>query len=83
MRCKSCLNIFSQPSQETKETQMCSICRGIKTGLKKKEICEKTAKIMQNRDTKEKIYVKLHRQIVLKDHHFIERYDVDAHLVIN
>ena len=56
MRCKSCLRIFTQPSANTKRTQMCAVCRGIiKTRTKYKEMCEKTTKILLNRAIEQKI----------------------------
>jgi hypothetical protein len=42
MRCKSCLRTFSQPSKVTKDTQTCSICRGVKTRLKYRDLCERS-----------------------------------------
>lgn len=74
MRCKSCLQIFSQPSPKTKETSICSICRGIRTGLKRKEICEKTEKILLNRNSR-KNSIKNSKKLTLSgkdiDHYFI------------
>jgi len=68
MRCKSCFQIFTQPSPETKRTQTCSICRGIKTHLKRKQPCEKTEKILIRRNV-----VKVQRvSYENRDHHFIE-----------
>lgn len=50
MRCKFCLQVFTHPSPDTKVTGLCSICRGIKTKLKQREMCEKTTKILMNRE---------------------------------
>lgn len=46
MRCKSCLRTFSQPSKITKETQVCSICRGTKTALKNRELYERSPQFL-------------------------------------
>lgn len=48
MRCKSCFRTFSQPGKITKETQICSICRGTKTSLKNRSLCEKSPQFLIN-----------------------------------
>jgi len=48
MRCRSCFRTFSQPSKVTKDTQVCSICRGTKTRLKYRELCEKSPRFLIN-----------------------------------
>lgn len=48
MRCKSCLRTFSQPSKITKETQVCSICRGTKTALKNRSLYERSPQFLTN-----------------------------------
>lgn len=52
MRCKSCLRTFSQPSKITKETQICSVCRGTKTCLKNRELCERSPQFLINSGSK-------------------------------
>lgn len=48
MRCKSCLQTFSQPSKVTKDTQTCAICRGTKTCLKSRDLCERSPQFIIN-----------------------------------
>jgi hypothetical protein len=72
MRCKSCLQIFSQPSPMTKETRMCSICRGVKKALKRPELCEKRVKILLNREFAKRNFKKLSCIPINKTHHFIQ-----------
>jgi len=71
MRCKSCLEIFSQPSVETKRTQTCAVCRGvIRITTRRKEMCEKTIKILLNKTNLQKNKKKL---VSFQDHNFIEQ----------
>lgn len=46
MRCKLCLRTFSQPSKGTRESQICSICRGTKSVLKNRELCERSPQFL-------------------------------------
>jgi hypothetical protein len=71
MRCKSCLQIFSQPSQMTKETRICSICRGVKKVLKRPELCEKRIKILINRELTRRNFKKLSSICTNNDYQFI------------
>ena len=74
MRCKSCLQIFSQPSMETKRTRTCAVCRGvIRAYTKRKEMCEKTEKILLNRS----ILQKIRKKIILTKDHFIAGTDLN------
>lgn len=72
MRCKSCLHIFTQPSPDTKKTRICSICRGIKTRLKQRDMCEKTTKILINREIANKKLKNLSQFCIINDQHFIQ-----------
>lgn len=73
MRCKSCLQVFSQPSSETKKTGLCSICRGIRTRLKHRDMCEKTTKILINREIANKKLKNLSLYCINNTHHFIQQ----------
>ena len=49
MRCKFCLQTFTQPSLVTKETRLCSICRGLRRHLKQRDLCERTPRFLVER----------------------------------
>lgn len=83
MRCKSCSQIFSQPSKLTRDTQTCSICRGTKTRLNSRELCEKSPSFLVNQPCTRIPRMKNRPTFDSDDQHFIERYDVNACLVIN
>ena len=74
MRCKSCLRIFSQPSDDTKKIRLCSICRGVRKGLlKQREMCEKTTKMLINREIVLKKLKNIPNISVNSDQYFIEQ----------
>ena len=73
MRCKSCLVVFTQPSPNTKETRLCSICRGIKTGLKRRDFCERTTKILINRQIAKRNLKELSPICIINNQHFIQQ----------
>lgn len=73
MRCKSCLHVFSQPSKDTKKTRLCSICRGIRTRLKQRDMCEKTTKILINKEITNKKLKNLPLFFINNAHYFIRQ----------
>jgi hypothetical protein len=48
MRCRLCSRTFTQPSKVTRDTQTCSVCRGIKTCLKSRDLCERSPSFIIN-----------------------------------
>ena len=73
MRCKSCLEVYTHPSPDTKKTRLCSICRGIRTGLKRRDFCERTTKILINREIDKRNLKNLSLVCINNNHHFIRQ----------
>jgi len=44
MRCIDCFEVFTHPSKTSRKTQLCAICRGVATKLRRKEQSERTAR---------------------------------------
>lgn len=71
MRCKSCSQTFSQPSKITRDTQTCSVCRGTKTCLKSRDLCERSPQFLVNQTITKISRMKSNPIVGNNDQHFI------------